>query len=260
MTHSIIKQLKTLLQKTSGMIVFFAIWEIAPRIGLVDAIFFPPFSEVAITFVNLVISGKLPYHAFISLKRSMVGFVLGMAISIPLGIMIGISSVFERFADPVVQSFRQTSSLALLPIFMLLFGIGETSKILIIFWGVMWPILLSTISGVKNVDPLLIKCAKSMGTKRINIFRKVILPSAIPSIFTGIRLGGTYSIVMLIAAEMIGADSGLGYFIFDSQVKYAIPEMYAAIATIAILGLILNYALVSLEKNATKWKEEIAYI
>lgn len=260
MTYSIIKKSKTLLQKTSGMIVFFAIWEIAPRVGLVDQIFIPPFSVVATTFVGLVISGKLPYHAFISLKRSLLGFILGMVISIPLGIMIGMSHIFERFVDPVVQSFRQTSSLALLPIFMLLFGIGETSKILIILWGVQWPILLSTISGVKNVDPLLIKCAKSMGTNRLNIFRKVILPAAIPSIFTGIRLGGTYSILMLIAAEMIGADSGLGYFIFDSQVKYAIPEMYSAIVSIAILGLILNYILVHLEKSATKWKEDIASI
>lgn len=249
-------KIKKSFQKIFGMIIFLILWEISSRTGIVNPIFIPPFSEVAETFGSLIMSGKLPYHTIISLKRSFAGFALGIAISIPLGILIGISNTFERFVDPVVQSFRQTSALALMPIFMLLFGIGEMSKILIILWGVQWPILLSTISGVKNADPLLIKCARSMGTGRLEIFRKVILPSAIPSIFTGIRLGGTYSILMLIAAEMIGADSGLGFFIFDSEVKYAIADMYSAIIMIALLGLTLNYVLVHLERNATRWKED----
>ncbi len=256
----IFKELKLISQKILAILVFLLIWEIAPRIGLINQIFIPPFSEVALALGNLAISGKLLFHISVSLERSLLGFGLGILISIPLGLLIGWFKRFENFIDPLLQSFRQTSALALLPVFMLLFGIGESSKVAIIFWGVQWPILLSTISGVKNVDPLLIKSARSMSASHGEIFRKVVLPAALPSIFTGIRLGGTYSILLLIAAEMVGANSGLGFLIFDSEIKYAIPEMYAAIVTIALLGLTLNYTLVHLEKNATKWKEEMCTV
>ncbi|HEY3424179.1 MAG TPA: ABC transporter permease [Negativicutes bacterium] len=244
-----------LLQKILGISVFLLLWEIAPRAGLVDSIFIPPFSEVAISFYKLMLSGKLPYHIGVSLQRSLAGLGLGILISIPLGLLIGRIRIIENFLDPVLQTFRQTSSLALLPVFMLLFGIGEVSKILIIFWGVQWPILLNTISGVKNVDPLFIKSAKSMGASQFEIFEKVILPAASPSIFTGIRLAGTAAILLLVASEMVGASAGLGFLVFDFEVKYAIPEMFATIVTFALLGLALNYILVRIERNATKWKE-----
>ncbi|MHB8062405.1 MAG: ABC transporter permease, partial [Ruminiclostridium sp.] len=162
----------------------------------------------------------------------------------------------ENILDPILQTFRQTSTLALLPVFILIFGLGETSKVIMIFWGVQWPILLSTINGVKNVDPILIKSAKSMGASHIEIFGKVIIPATLPSIFTGIRLGGTSSIMLLIAAEMVGASAGLGFLVYDMEVKYKIPEMFAVIATFSILGLTLNYILVYLEKNSTKWQEQ----
>lgn len=256
----VFKQLKLFSQKILGIIVFLLIWEIAPRVGLVDPIFLPPFSEVAIAFFDLVLSGKLPYHTFVSLKRALAGFGLGILISIPLGLLIGWFKVAENFLDPVLQTFRQTSALTLLPVFMLLFGIGEFSKVAIIFWGVQWPILLSTISGVKYVDPLLVKSARAMGASHSEIFRKVVIPAALPSIFTGIRLGGTSAILLLVASEMVGASAGLGFLVFDFEIKYAIPEMFATIVTFALLGLALNYILVHLEKSATRWKEEIVTV
>lgn len=238
-----------------GIILFLLIWETFPRLGIVDSTFLPPFSKVAIALEKLIESGKLFVHLLKSLQRSLIGFSLGLVISIPLGLIIGWFPKIERLLDPLLQTFRQTSALALFPVFILIFGIGEVSKVAIIFWGVQWPILLNTISGVKNVDPLLIKAARSMGAKPLTLFLKVILPGAFPSIFTGMRLSATNSILILIAAEMIGSTAGLGFLIYWAESTFEIPTMYAAIIAIALLGLVFNYALVFFGKYVMRWQQ-----
>ncbi|QDR79299.1 Putative aliphatic sulfonates transport permease protein SsuC [Sporomusa termitida] len=245
------------LYRISSVLIFLLLWEIAPRLGIVDAIFLPPFSQVAVAFWQLIITGELFTHISISLLRSLLGFSLGLSVAIPLGLLIGWFKGFEHFIDPLVQTFRQTSTLALFPVFILLFGIGEISKVAVIFWGVQWAVLLNTISGVKNVDPLLIKAAKSLGISKFSLFIKVILPASMPSILTGVRLSATHSILVLIAAEMLGANAGLGYLLFFAEANFLIPKMYAAIITMSLMGLIVNYSLVSLEKRVLKWKEEL---
>ncbi|WP_025695165.1 ABC transporter permease [Paenibacillus durus] len=254
------KKIKTVIfesRRLLGIGGFLLIWEISPRLGWVDQSFIPPFSEVITTLISLILSGELEKHILISLQRSVLGFGLGLLIAIPLGLIIGWFKGFEFYMDPLLQTFRQTSTIALLPVFMFLFGIGEISKVAIVFWGVQWAILLNTISGVKSVDPLLIKSARSMGASPLTMFIKVILPSAFPTIFTGIRLSATTSILILIAAEMLGASKGLGFLLFDAEVKYQIPKMFAVIITMSILGLIVNYSLQAIEKRVTHWKEEL---
>jgi len=174
-----------------------------------------------------------------------------------LGFILGWFRTFEQFVDPVIQLFRQTSAFALFPLFIVILGIGEVSKVAIIFYGAQWPILLNTISGVKNVDPLLVKSARSMGLGRFDLFRKVILPSSLPSIFTGLRLAATLSILIIVSAEMMGASSGLGYVLTNSQYNFDILRMYSAIVTLALIGLGVNFLLVSLERNLTGWKQEV---
>ncbi|MFD2838368.1 ABC transporter permease [Azotobacter vinelandii] len=142
----------------------------------------------------------------------MAGLLLAIVSGVGLGLLMGGFRRLEALVDPLLQLFRQTSALALFPVFILFFGIGELSKVAIIFWASFWPILLSTISGVKQVDRLLIDSARSMGASRAFLFVKVVLPAAAPSIFTGVRLAGAYCVTALVAAEMIGAHSGLGFF------------------------------------------------
>ncbi|UZW13402.1 ABC transporter permease [Clostridium pasteurianum] len=242
------------LRQLLDIAVFLIIWETAPRVKIIDANFLPPFSVVMHTFFSMLASGELMDNLGISLRRSISGFVLGAILAIPLGLIIGSFKKFEFYLDPLLQLFRQTSTLALLPVFLLFFGIGETSKIAIVFWGVWSAILLNTISGVKNVDPILIKSAKSMAASQLTVFTKVILPSAFPSIITGIRISATSSILVLIAAEMMGASSGIGYLLYDTQMKYQIPKMYASIVTMSLLGLIINYIIVAFEKRISRWK------
>lgn len=242
------------LRRLLGIVVFFALWEAAPRANLVNANFLPPFSVVAAMFWKLLLSGELIRHIAISLRRSVVGLSLGFAVSIPLGILIASFRSLEYYLDPLIQAFRQTSIIALLPVFMLFFGIKEASKYAIVFWGVWAPLLLNTISGVKGIDPMLVKAAKSMGAGILRVFVYVVFPSAFPTVMTGLRLATTSSILVLTAAEMMGASSGLGYVLYDAQMKYQIPRMYTVILTMSIIGISLNYILVSLEKRVTRWK------
>ncbi len=255
MLFNAIRQLSSLLHRLLAVFLFLALWEALPRLELVDPFFLPPLSQVLVAIVEMAQTGELVQHLAASLQRAFAGFSLGLIVSVTLGLLIGWFSRVERFADPLLQAFRQTSALALFPVFILFFGIGEASKAAIIFWGVQWPILLNTISGVKNVDPILIKSARSMGASRLVIFLKVVLPASLPSIFTGARLSATASILLLIAAEMVGAKAGLGFLIFDAQQKFQIPRMYAGILLMSVLGYCANYTLVTLEKKFTAWKE-----
>ena len=246
--------LQKLVKQTAVIVLLLALWEIAPRIGLVDSVFFPPFSAVVAGWWGLVTSGELFAHFKASFFRSFIGFGLALLIAIPLGLIIGWFPLAKDLLNPVLELFRNTAALALLPVFILLLGIGEVSKVAIVLFACTFPILLNTINAVQNVDPLLIKSAKSMGLSSQKLFYKVILPASIPTIFTGIRMAGTASILVLIAAEMVGAKEGLGYLINYAQMNFLIPEMYAGIITISLLGLLLNYVLVSLEKRFSAWK------
>jgi NitT/TauT family transport system permease protein len=243
--------------KSVAIVAFLGLWELLPRLDWVSRSFLPPFSEVVRYLAGSLASGDLTRHILISLGRSAAGFSLALLVALPLGFLLGWFSGFERYVDPLLQLFRQTSAFALFPLFILLLGIGETSKVAIIFYGAQWPILLNTISGVKNVDPLLVKSARSMGVGHFDLFRKVVLPAALPTIFTGLRLAASFSILIIVAAETMGASAGLGYVLTNSQYNFDLPRMYAAIVTLALIGLGTNYLLVWLERRLTGWKQDI---
>ena len=247
------------LERSACVLLFFAIWEFLPRAGLVNSAFLSPPSAVLAAIVQLAQSGQLGKHVAASLQRSLAGLILAVVAGVALGLLMGVVRRFEAFVDPLLQLFRQVSALALFPVFLLFFGIGEASKIAIIFWAAFWPVLLNTISGVKQVEKLLIHSALSMGASRGFIFFKVILPAAAPSIFTGIRLAGAYSITALVAAEMIGSHAGLGFLTLNSQEIFQIPSMYAGIVLLAVLGLALNYGLALLEKRLTRWRSGLEF-
>lgn len=230
-------------------------WELLPRAGVVNPVFLSPASDVARTLWELVTSGDLARHAGVSLVRILEGLGLAISLGVPLGLAMGWFRSFERTVDGPLQAGRQVSAIALFPVFILFFGIGELSKVIIIFWASLWPVLLSTVAGVKAVDPVLIRSARSMGARRGTLFRKVIVPAAAPSIFTGVRLGAAYAFMVLVAAEMIGANAGLGFLVLNSQEVFAIPRMYAAIVALAGFGLGVNAVLLAAERRATAWRE-----
>lgn len=237
-----------------GIALLALVWEFAPRIGLVDAHFVPPLSTVLESWWDLATSGKLAAHLEASLIRSAVGFGLALVTAVPLGAAIASYPPVRDLLTPVLEIFRNTAALAILPVFVLILGIGETSKIAIVLFACFFPILLNTISGVATVDPQLLRSARVLDLSPVATFRKVVFPAALPTIFTGIRISGAAAILVLIAAEMIGAKEGLGYLINYSQMNFLIPQMYAGIITTSALGLAVNYGLVAIERRFSRWR------
>jgi NitT/TauT family transport system permease protein len=255
--RKLLKKIEFSFYRLLGIFLFLLVWEMASRTALANPVFLPPFTKVVRALYRLFLSGELAKHFIISAKRSLTGFVLGVSFGVPFGMLIGWFRKFEYFIDPLIQVFRNIPVLALLPVFMLLFGIGEFSKIALIFWGVLWTLLLNTIAGVKDIDPQLIKAARAMATPGPMLFAKVVLRGAMPSIVSGIRISATSSVLVLIAAEMLGANKGLGFAVhyFESQVR--IPDMYAMIVVLALLGLGISYSLIAFEKHVFRWREKI---
>jgi NitT/TauT family transport system permease protein len=249
-----LKTLKTAYEKSLAIVVVLAIWETAPRVGLIDPHSLPPFSAVIKGLSGFVMSGRIVPHLQASLLRSLIGFLLAVFVAIPIGISFGWFKRAARIGDPLVQFSRNTPALALYPLFILIFGLGEFSKVAIIFWGTLWPILINTTDGVRSIDPLLIKSARSMKIGQFALFRKVVLPAAFPTIVTGLRLGATRSILLLVSAEMLGAKIGLGFSVFDFQQRDDIPEMYGTIIVLIVIGVITNFSLVHFEKKVNRWK------
>ncbi|MER6196512.1 ABC transporter permease [Streptomyces sp. NPDC001586] len=252
--RAVVRALKAVALRTAAILALVALWEFAPRAGLVDATFLPPISEVAVAWWELAGDGQLADHTQASLIRSFGGFGIAVAVAVPLGLLIGWYRPLADFLGPLLEVFRNTAALALLPVFVLLLGIGETSKVSIVVYACLWPVLLNTISAVRNADPTLIRLARSMDLSTPRLFQKVILPASVPAIFTGIRLAGAVSILVLVAAEMIGAKAGLGYLINASQFNFAIPQMYAGIVTISAIGVAFNQLLVTIERRLSTWR------
>ena len=244
----------TVARGLAGLITVALIWEFVPRLGLVDSYFIPPLHVVLHEWWSMATDGELLKHVRASLLRSAVGFLGAIVLAIPLGAAIAWYRPVREFFTPVLELFRNTAALAILPVFTLLLGIGETSKIAIVAYACFFPVLLSTITGVATVDPQLLRSAKVLGLSPVATFRKVVFPAAIPTIFTGIRISGAAAILVLIAAEMIGATAGLGFLINYGNQNFLIPTMYAAILTTTVLGVLVNYALVALERRVSRWR------
>ncbi len=253
---AILQVAQKIFKQSIVLVALLLLWEIAPRIGMVNQEYLPPLSEALKAWWEMIVTGELWTHFSTSISRSIYGFLLALVVGIPLGLLIGWYPLAREVLNPAFEVYRNTATLALLPVFMLVFGIGEASKIAIVFYACTAEILLQTIAGVKNVDPLLIKSARSMNVSSYHLFTKVILPAALPTVFVGIRMAGTGCILVLMAAEMIGAKAGLGYLITFAQFNYEIPKMYAGIITISLLGLLVNRILTSLERRFSRWKQE----
>jgi NitT/TauT family transport system permease protein len=245
--------------KSAAIVLFLALWEFGP-IYLASAstrVFLPPLHEVLAAGAELLRTGQLQNHLLASIARSAAGFGIAVVLGVGLGLVIAWYRPLHSFLNPLLELFRNTAALALLPVFTLLLGIGEESKITIVAYAAFFPVLLNTVAGVRTVDPLLVRAAKSLGLNSFSLFQKVILPSAVPTIFTGIRMGGTASILVLIAAEMVGAKAGLGYLIINAQSSFLIPQMYAGILAVSLLGLLVNTALVAAERHFSRWRVAI---
>ncbi|WP_201468102.1 ABC transporter permease [Janibacter melonis] len=247
---------RTGVRRSAAVVAFLLLWELGPQYLLESsrAVFLPPLHVVLEALWDLVRTGQLQEHLTASLTRSAIGFGLAVVVGVTVGIAVAWYEGLRELLTPLLELFRNTAALALLPVFTLLLGIGELSKVSIVAYAAFFPVLLNTVAGVRTVDPLLVRAARTLGLSNLQLFAKVVLPSAVPTIFTGIRMAGTASILVLIAAEMVGAKAGLGYLIVNAQSSFQIPQMYAGILTVSVFGLVVNTALVRLERRFSRWR------
>jgi NitT/TauT family transport system permease protein len=158
---------------------------------------------------------------------------------------------------PIFQFFEKLNPLALFPVFMLFFGIGETSKVLIIFWVCVWQVAFHTLDGLLNVDPILIKSARAMGAAKTTVFYKVFVPAALPDIFGGVKFGAQTSFVFIVSVEMLSSSAGLGWFINNAKHAYNLNNLYAGALIVAIIGIFISKILSRIESSLFSWREKV---
>lgn len=248
-------RIRETILRSFGLVVFLVIWELAPTFGIVDAQFLPSFSSVLLAVKELWQIGLLYTHVIVSLWRVLLGLILAVLIAVPVGFLLEV--IFPKASKQLESLFRLLSHVnpfSLAPLFLLLFGLGEKEKLAIISLVSLWPILFHTITGVRSVDPLLVKTAKSLNVSTVCLIKDILFPGALPTIFTGMRIGVQMAVFMLIAAEMLGAGAGLGWLVHNSAMMYQIPRMYAGGMLIILIGIGLNQVLLWLEKNSWFWQ------
>lgn len=243
------------LYGTVGIAAFLFLWWFATKTEVLDPKFLTPpqtvFTELIHGFSE---GGALREQVWPSLRRGIFGFLIALVLGVFFGVLVGSIRVLGKLAEPVLLFFRSLSILALFPVFLLFFGIGEQSKIAIVAWAAFWPIFINTTNAVKGVEKILINAARTLGAGRVYIFTRIVLPAAIPNIFPGIRLGASYAFTALVAAEYLGATEGIGIYIRSSQEGYQIPAMYSGIVVLGVIGVAINLILAGVEKRVTAWQ------
>lgn len=229
------------------------VWHIASVSGWLNGNILPSPIKVAQTFLKLITSGKLGKNLSVSFLRVIKGFATGAAIGIILGVMMGLSKTLNKILSSLVSIFRPIPMIAWIPLLILWLGIGEESKVAVIVIGTVWPVLLNTIGGILSVDKKLLEVAEVLEKSKKEILFNVILPSAIPSIITGIRLGISTAWTCVVAAEMIAASSGIGYMITYARELSQPDTVLVGVFTIGVVGLLIDFAIMRIQKRLLRW-------
>ena len=237
--------------------VMLLLWEITVWLGLLDRRFFPPPSRVLVVLWSMFMSGELWEHVGISLQRIVLGFFLGSIPGILIGLLMGWSKGIRAFADPIVAATYPIPKISLLPLLLVIFGLGEASKVVTVAIAGFFLVLISTAHGVLHIDPILVQAAQNYGAKGWKMFAKVILPAALPSIFTGLRLSLGVSLLIIVAAEFVAANKGIGYLIWISWSTLSVGKMYVGLVVIAFFGVIFTTGLERLGRNLMPWSQDI---
>ncbi len=238
-----------------SVIVVLGLWEMVGRLGVVPPLFLPRFSAVLVSGYDMAVSGEIFAHLAASLWRIGWGFFLGSGAGILTGIAVGYFQLADDVARPLVAATYPIPKIAILPLLILWLGIGEGSKVAVIMLGVFFPVVINVRAGVRNVDPLLIKAAISLGSGPFNVIRKVILPMSLPMIFAGLKLGIGIALLLVVTAEMIAADKGIGFLILSSADLMQTTRLLFGIMVLSGMGVSFAWILERLERLLLPWRE-----
>lgn len=252
-----IGQFKIRIAQLSVVAGVLGIAEFVVRQGYVSDLFLPTPSQVAEEFIVLLRSGELLHHTWVTLSEFLFGFGLAAPVAILMGVSIGRYRTLDRFSAPFLAAGMATPRVAMAPLFVLWLGIGLYSKIGLVVSTAFFPIIFNTIVGVKEVNPILVKAARSLGASPFQIIQKVILPSALPIILTGLRLGAARGIVGAVIGEMIAAEAGLGWMIAVSAGVFRADRIFVALLVLTLGSVLILEAIGKIEQKVVlRWKGE----
>jgi sulfonate transport system permease protein len=235
--------------------IILIVWQIVGSVGLVSSTILPTPTTIFLSFVQLIASGELGNHLQISIWRAGVGFLLGAGLGLLLGVITGFSSRSEEVVDPTLQMLRTVPHLAVAPLFILWFGFGELSKILLIAKGAFFPIYVNAFLGIRGVDSKLYQVARILEFNRFNLIKKLILPAAMPNILLGIRLSLGVAWLGLVVAEIMGSSEGIGYMIMDARQFSQTEVVFVGIIIFAVVGKLTDSFVRQLETRLLKWRD-----
>ena len=239
---------------TISMLIFLAVWELAVALQWVNPLFTSSPSRIVRTAIDLFADGSIFYDMQVSGFEFFVGYGLAVLIGVPLGILMGWYSRLNAILDPFVSALYATPRIALLPLVMIWFGIGFASKFAIVFLGAVFPILVNTITGMRTLDADFVKVARSFGASDRQMFMTVALPSSVPLLLTGLRLGLGHALVGIVVGEMYGATHGLGFLISVSGARFQTDKVMVGIILIAGAGVALTELLRLIERRFERWR------
>ena len=228
-------------------------WQLAVMAKIYPPVLLPPPAKVATAFV--LYGGDIFGNMLASLTRVAIGIGLSFSVGVPAGLLIGRFAALDRLFDWSIQTFRSIPPISLIPMAMLFFGIGDQPAIVLIFLAGLWPLLLNTIFGVRNIERTLLKVATAAGASEALILRDIILPAALPNIFTGLRLAVGGGWLTVVTAEMIAVKSGLGYMILNAQMTFRPELIFAGIIVIGGVGLLGDWGVQRIRAMVCSWQE-----
>ncbi|WP_343529141.1 taurine ABC transporter permease TauC [Yokenella regensburgei] len=253
---------RQLTLSTATLLVVLAVWWVVAALQLISPLFLPPPGQVLHKLVTIAgaqgfMDATLWQHLAASLMRILIALLAATIIGIPVGIAMGLSPTLRGILDPLIELYRPVPPLAYLPLMVIWFGIGETSKILLIYLAIFAPVAMSALAGVKSTQQVRVRAAQSLGASRLQVLWFVILPGALPEMLTGLRIGLGVGWSTLVAAELIAATRGLGFMVQSAGEFLATDVVLAGIAVIAAIAFVLELGLRALQRRLTPWHGEI---
>jgi ABC-type nitrate/sulfonate/bicarbonate transport system permease component len=234
-----------------------ALWEVAARLAIVSPRYFPPPTAIGSALTAGVVAGDLGAEMLVTVTRLALAFAVATVPAVPLGLLMGMVRPIRHAVDPYIAFLFPVPKIALLPFLLILLGVGEAAFVLTAALSAFFQIVISTLAGVQTMDPRLLDVGRNYGAHGLRLFGKVILPAALPSIFTGLRLGLGLALVATVAVEFIAARSGLGHLVYRHWQMLSTTEMYGGFALVGALGLLLTRGLRSLQPRMLTWQEDI---
>jgi|SRR5699024_9664607 len=244
--------MRSLFAYIRTMGVFLVIWFVIAKL-INNQVLVPSPVELVKTLYDLLLSGEVSKHLFVSLKRLVIGYVIAVIIAVPVGVIMARSSLFDKLLDLTIEVLRPISGIAWIPIGLFIFGVGDSLAIFIIVYATFFPIVVNTYGGVKTIESVYIQSAQTMGVNIWNTFWKIIIPAALPNILVGLRVGVGMAWIAIVASELIGSNSGLGYAIEWYRQLVQTDKVVSFIIMIGLLGYLSDLLLRGAQRLLTPW-------